>query len=57
MPVVISGVVVTIMVAAVMNGIINQLSGIGPGKAGWLTDPDVAIFIALMATGKMSVSM
>lgn len=57
MPVVISGVVVTIMWQQLLgyeNGIINQLLvGIGLGKVGWLTDPDVAIIsIALMATWK-----
>ena len=57
MPVVISGVVVTIMWQQLLgyeNGIINQLLvSIGLGKVGWLTDPDVAIIsIALMATWK-----
>jgi len=57
MPVVISGVVVTIMWQQLLgfeNGIINRLLvGAGLGKVGWLTDPDVAmISIALMATWK-----
>ena len=57
MPVVISGVVVTIMWQQLLgyeNGIINQLLiSVGLGKVGWLTDPDVAmISIALMATWK-----
>lgn len=57
MPVVISGVVVTIMWQQLLgyeNGIINQLLiNVGLGKVGWLTDPDVAIIsIALMATWK-----
>jgi multiple sugar transport system permease protein len=57
MPVVISGVVVTIMWQQLLgyeNGIINQLLvSIGLGKVGWLTNPDVAmISIALMATWK-----
>lgn len=57
MPVVISGVVVTIMWQQLLgyeNGIINQLLiNVGLGKVGWLTDPDVAmISIALMATWK-----
>jgi multiple sugar transport system permease protein len=57
MPVVISGVVVTIMWQQLLgyeNGIINHLLvSIGLGKVGWLTDPDVAIIsIALMATWK-----
>jgi multiple sugar transport system permease protein len=57
MPVVISGVVVTIMWQQLLgyeNGIINRLLvSAGLGKVGWLTDPDVAmISIALMATWK-----
>jgi multiple sugar transport system permease protein len=57
MPVVISGVVVTIMWQQLLGyetGIINRLLvGAGLGKVGWLTDPDVAmISIALMATWK-----
>lgn len=57
MPVVISGVVVTIMWQQLLgyeNGIINRLLvSIGLGKVGWLTDPDVAmVSIALMATWK-----
>jgi ABC-type sugar transport system permease subunit len=57
MPVVISGVVVTIMWQQLLgfeNGIINRLLvNAGLGKVGWLTDPDVAmISIALMATWK-----
>jgi multiple sugar transport system permease protein len=57
MPVVISGVVVTIMWQQLLgyeNGIINHLLvSVGLGKVGWLTDPDVAIVsIALMATWK-----
>lgn len=57
MPVVISGVVVTIMWQQLLgyeNGIINRLLvSIGLGKVGWLTDPDIAmISIALMATWK-----
>jgi ABC-type sugar transport system permease subunit len=57
MPVVISGVVVTIMWQQLLsyeNGIINRLLvSIGLGKIGWLTDPDVSmISIALMATWK-----
>jgi multiple sugar transport system permease protein len=57
MPVVISGVVVTIMWQQLLGyetGIINRLLvGAGLGKVGWLTDPDIAmISIALMATWK-----
>ncbi|MCX6233677.1 MAG: sugar ABC transporter permease [Bacteroidetes bacterium] len=57
MPVVISGVVVTIMWQQLLgyeNGIINRLFVFaGLGKVGWLTDPDIAmISIALMATWK-----
>jgi len=57
MPVVISGVVVTIMWQQLLgfeNGIMNRLLvSAGFGKVGWLTDPDVAmISIALMATWK-----
>jgi ABC-type sugar transport system permease subunit len=57
MPVVISGVVVTMMWQQLLgyeNGIINHmLVSIGLGKVGWLTDPDVSmISIALMATWK-----
>jgi multiple sugar transport system permease protein len=57
MPVVISGVVVTIMWQQLLgfeNGIVNNmLISIGLGKVGWLTDPDIAmISIALMATWK-----
>ncbi len=57
MPVVISGVVVTIMWQQLLGydtGIINQLLvDVGLRKVGWLTNPNVAmISIALMATWK-----
>jgi len=57
MPVVISGVVITMMWQQLLGyetGIINRmLVSIGLGKVGWLTDPDIAmISIALMATWK-----
>lgn len=57
MPVVVSGVVVTIMWQQLLgfeSGVINRmLVGIGLGKVGWLIDPDIAmISIALMATWK-----
>jgi len=57
MPVVISGVVVTIMWQQLLgyeSGIINRLLvGAGLGKVGWLIDPDISmISIALMATWK-----
>jgi len=57
MPVVVSGVVVTMMWQQLLGyeyGVINrQLISLGLGKVGWLEDPDVAmISIALMATWK-----
>jgi len=57
LPVVISGVVITMMWQQLFNyetGLINRiLVSVGLGKVGWLIDPDVAmISIALMATWK-----
>jgi ABC-type sugar transport system permease subunit len=57
MPVIISGVVVTIMWQQLLGndfGMINRvLQFFGMHKVGWLVDPDVAIYsIALMATWK-----
>lgn len=57
MPVVVSGVVVTIMWQQLLgfeDGVINRLLvSAGMGKVGWLINPDVAmISIALMATWK-----
>jgi ABC-type sugar transport system permease subunit len=57
MPVIVSGVVVTILWQQLLgydNGIINRmLMSVGFSKVGWLIDPDVAIYsIAVMATWK-----
>lgn len=57
MPVIVSGVVVTILWQQLLGydaGLINRiLMGLGATKIGWLTDPDVAIYsIAVMATWK-----
>ncbi|MEJ7914497.1 MAG: sugar ABC transporter permease [Chitinophagaceae bacterium] len=57
MPVIVSGVVVTILWQQLLGydyGIFNRLlSATGFAKAGWLVDPDLAIYsIALMATWK-----
>ena len=57
MPVIVSGVVVTILWQQLLgydSGIINRLvTGIGFSKIGWLVNPDVAIYsIAVMATWK-----
>ena len=57
MPVIVSGVVITILWQQLLgydSGIINSmLEGVGVHKIGWLVDPDVAIYsIALMATWK-----
>jgi ABC-type sugar transport system permease subunit len=57
MPVVVSGVVVTIMWQQLLgfeSGVLNRLLvSAGLGKVGWLIDPDIAmISIALMATWK-----
>ena len=57
MPVIVSGVVVTILWQQLLgydSGLINRiLMGLGATKIGWLTDPDVAIYsIAVMATWK-----
>lgn len=57
MPVIVSGVVVTILWQQLLGydaGIINRmLMGIGIEKTGWLVDPDIAIYsIAVMATWK-----
>jgi len=57
MPVIVSGVVVTILWQQLLGydtGLINRfLKGVRIGKIGWLIDPDVAIYsIAVMATWK-----
>lgn len=57
MPVIVSGVVVTILWQQLLGydfGIINRLvSALGLSKVGWLVDPDIAIYsIAVMATWK-----
>ncbi|MEO7561320.1 MAG: sugar ABC transporter permease [Ferruginibacter sp.] len=57
MPVIVSGVVVTILWQQLLGfdgGLINRiLMGIGIPKIGWLVNPDVAIYsIAIMATWK-----
>jgi len=57
MPVIVSGVVVTILWQQLFgydSGIINRfVTGLGFSKVGWLVDPDVAIYsIAVMATWK-----
>ena len=57
MPVIVSGVVVTILWQQLFgydSGMINRmLSGIGLPKTGWLVNPDIAIYsIAVMATWK-----
>jgi len=57
MPVIVSGVVVTILWQQLLgfdSGIINRmLVGLGGHKTGWLVDPDIAIYsIAVMATWK-----
>jgi ABC-type sugar transport system permease subunit len=57
MPVIVSGVVVTILWQQLLGydyGIINRLlTTVGLAKMGWLADPDIAIYsIALMATWK-----
>ena len=57
MPVIVSGVVVTILWQQLLGydaGLINRmLMGIGIKKVGWLVNPDVAIYsIAVMATWK-----
>ena len=57
MPVIVSGVVVTILWQQLLGydyGIFNRLlTAVGLSKAGWLVDPDLAIYsIALMATWK-----
>jgi len=57
MPVIVSGVVVTILWQQLLGydyGIINRLlTTVGLVKMGWLADPDIAIYsIALMATWK-----
>lgn len=57
MPVIVSGVVVTILWQQLLGydyGIINRLlTTVGLAKVGWLADPDIAIYsIALMATWK-----
>ena len=57
MPVIVSGVVVTILWQQLLGfdfGLINKmLMGVGITKIGWLVDPDVAIYsIAVMATWK-----
>jgi len=57
MPVIVSGVVVTILWQQLLgydNGLINRLLiKIGVQKTGWLIDPDIAIYsIAVMATWK-----
>ena len=57
MPVIVSGVVVTILWQQLLgydNGIINRmLMSVGLSKVGWLVNPDVAIYsIAVMATWK-----
>ncbi len=57
MPVIVSGVVVTILWQQLLGydfGLINRmLMGLGFKKVGWLVDPDIAIYsIAVMATWK-----
>lgn len=57
LPVIVSGVVVTILWQQLYGfdtGLLNRmLTGIGLGKVGWLTDPDIAMSsIAIMATWK-----
>ena len=57
MPVVVSGVVVTILwqqLFSFENGVLNRfLVSLGFGKVGWLIDPDIAmVSIAVMATWK-----
>src|SRR6185295_12814549 len=57
MPVIVSGVVVTILWQQLLgfdSGLINRmLVGLGSHKTGWLVDPDIAIYsIAVMATWK-----
>ena len=57
LPVIVSGVVVTILWQQLYgfdSGLLNRLlTGIGLGKVGWLTDPDIAMAsIAVMATWK-----
>jgi len=57
LPVIVSGVVVTILWQQLYGydmGLFNRLlTGIGLGKIGWLTDPDIAMTsIAVMATWK-----
>ncbi len=57
LPVIVSGVVVTILWQQLYGydmGLFNRLlTGIGLGKIGWLTDPDIAmVSIAVMATWK-----
>jgi ABC-type sugar transport system permease subunit len=57
LPVIVSGVVVTILWQQLFGydtGLLNRLlTGIGLGKIGWLTDPDIAMSsIAIMATWK-----
>ena len=57
MPVIVSGVVVTILVAAIIgfdSGYDQSHAGsIGITKSGWLVNPDIAIYsIAIMATWK-----
>ncbi len=57
LPVIVSGVVVTILwqqLFGLDTGLLNRLlTGIGLGKVGWLTDPDIAMSsIAIMATWK-----
>jgi ABC-type sugar transport system permease subunit len=57
MPVIVSGVVVTILWQQLLgldSGLINRfLIGMGAAKVGWLVNPDIAIYsIAIMATWK-----
>lgn len=57
LPVIVSGVVVTVLWQQLYgfdSGLLNRLlTGIGLGKIGWLTDPDIAMAsIAVMATWK-----
>jgi multiple sugar transport system permease protein len=57
MPVIVSGVVVTILWQQLLgfdSGLINRfLTGMGATKVGWLVNPDIAIYsIAIMATWK-----
>lgn len=57
MPVIVSGVVITILWQQLLgfdSGLINRvITGIGLSKIGWLVNPDVAIYsIAIMATWK-----